>query len=136
LKSFHPDATVFVVDLASGLRFQNALHSQTIEKCLAGAVLLDPKSESGSESISVPRLVFLSKNEEGGSNNAFSPKVHHHMSDPDTTILALPDKLSAYGDDGANSLWIARVVLKWMKAVTITRNTTTTACMPMLQSRL
>ena len=107
---------VFLVSLCSGIRIQNMTESKGRGGCLSGLVMFDPKSENQSSAV-VPKLVLLSK-EEGP--NDFSSKIHLQTNDPHATIISLPENLSTYGDDGANSLWMARLVLKWMKAVKIT----------------
>lgn len=129
--SFSPEATIFVIDLCSGI---SLFHSQRggERSCIKGIISLDPKD--GSSSLSTtrsgpPQLVLVSK-QLGNAVNSYSPTIQCHLHDPYTTAVALPQSLNRYGDDGANSLWLARTVLKWMKAVEQTSNssspTTTT----------
>jgi len=113
--SFNANAQVFVFDLQSGVDF---LQGNELEQCISGIISMDPQNGAANLSFNAtPHLVLQSTSE---GPDSFSTNVRCHLSDPNAIVLNLPERLPAYGDDGAKSLWIARTALKWMKAAQLT----------------
>jgi len=113
IHNFHPDASVFIIDLCSDSLHVNYQGSKM--SCIKGVVSLNPRSGGGVLSVRVPKLVLVPN---GGDTLPCSQiAVQSHSQDPYTITVALPCPVATYEDDAAHSLWLARTVLKWIKAV-------------------